>query len=162
MSMRITLRLPFVIMAVVFVLLFVGLPLAIGVAVLVLAPLDVGLGVMLGVSAFSALLFWAMSSSYQWIEIEGDVIRGRKLLTRRLVERRVDDIVRIQPLHSQLMGELENLVMDALMKTSNRGYVLRFRDGSKMGLVRGDMAGLDDFMVALADLLGERWKALTG
>jgi hypothetical protein len=31
-----------------------------------------------------------------------------------------------------------------------------------MGLVRGDMAGLDGLMVTLADLLGERWKALTG
>jgi hypothetical protein len=160
--MRIKLRLPFVIMAAVFVLLFIVFPLGIGVTVLLLAPLGVGLGVMLGVVAFSALLFWAMSSSYQWIELQGDILRGRKLLTRRLVERRVDDIVRIQPLHSKGMGELENLVMDRLMKTSNRGYLLRFRDGSKMGLVRGDLAGLDEFMVALAGLLGERWKALTG
>jgi hypothetical protein len=47
------------------------------------------------------------------------------------------------------------------MKTSNRGYLLRFRDGSKVALIRGDMAGLDEFMVALAGLLGERWEALT-
>jgi hypothetical protein len=44
-------------------------------------------------------------------------------------------------------------VLDALMRTSNRGYELRFRDGTRIGLVRGDMAGLDEFLVALADQL---------
>jgi hypothetical protein len=161
-EVQIRLRWPFVIMAVVFVLLFVALPLGIGVTVVLLAPPEVGVPVVLGVAAFSALLFWAMSSSYHWIELRGDVLRGRKLLTRRLVVRRVDDIVRILPLHSQLMGDLENLVLDAFLKTSNRGYELRFRDGSKVGLVRGDMAGLDEFMVALADRLADRWKAITG
>lgn len=37
-----------------------------------------------------------------------------------------------------------------MLKTSNRGYELRFRDGTKLGLVRGDMAGLDEFLGALA------------
>jgi hypothetical protein len=44
------------------------------------------------------------------------------------------------------------------MKTSNRGYELRFQDGLKLGLVRGDMAGLDAFMEALRGQLGERWE----
>ncbi len=148
-------------MAVVFILLFIVLPLGIAVTVLLLAPPAVGIWVFLGVTAFCAFLVWAMSSSYHWIEIRGDVLRGRKLLSRRMVVRRVDDLVRILPLHSKLMGELENLVLDAFLKTSNRGYELRFCDGSKIGLVRGDMAGLDDFMVALADRLGDRWKAVT-
>jgi hypothetical protein len=54
------------------------------------------------------------------------------------------------------MGPLENAVTDSLMKTSNRGDELRFQDGLKMGLVRGDMAGLDEFMDALSDQLGKR------
>jgi hypothetical protein len=159
---RIRLRWPLIVLAVVFILLLIGLPLAIGTAVLVMAPPEVGIPVMLGIVAFCALLFWAMSSSYHWIELRGDVIRGRKLLTRRIVERRADDVVRILPLHSKLMGDIENLVLDMILKTSNRGYELRFRGGSKIGLVRGDMAGLDEFMVALADVLGHRWKAITG
>jgi hypothetical protein len=60
------------------------------------------------------------------------------------------------------MGERENLVRDALLKASNRGHLLRFREGSKMGLVRGNMAGLDECRVALAGRLGEeRWTVVT-
>jgi hypothetical protein len=59
------------------------------------------------------------------------------------------------------MGPIVNAVMGAAMKISNRGYELRFRDGLKMGLVRGDMAGLDEFMAALREQLGERWAELT-
>ncbi|HZV03818.1 MAG TPA: hypothetical protein VE999_01895 [Gemmataceae bacterium] len=159
--MRITLRFPFIIMAIVCVLLFIVGPIAIGVTVLLLAPPEIGIPVALGAVAFSAFLAWAMSSSYHWIEVQDDVIRGRKLLTRRIVERRLDDIVRILPLHSKLMGDLENAVLDILLKTSNRGYALQFRDGLKIGLVRGDMAGLNDFLLVLHDRLGERWESLT-
>jgi hypothetical protein len=159
--MSIKLRWPFVIMAVFSVLLFIIVPIAIGVTVLLQAPPHVGIPVVLGAVAFSALMFWAMSSSYHWIEVYDDVIRGRKLLTRRIVERRVDEIVRILPLHSRGMGELENAVLDILLKTSNRGYALQFSDGLKIGLVRGDMAGLNDFLLVLHDRLGERWDAVT-
>ncbi len=154
---RIRLRLPFVIMAVVCFALFLGGPLAIAVAVLLLAPASVSVWVALGCVAFVAVLGYAMSSSYHWIETGGGVIRGKKLLTRRVIERPVGEIVRVVPLHSKLMGPLENAVLDAAMGTSNRGYELRFQDGLKMGLVRGDMAGLDEFMAALRDELGERW-----
>jgi hypothetical protein len=73
-----------------------------------------------------------------------------------VIERPVVEIVRIVPLHSKLMGPLEEVVMGAAMKTSNRGYELCFQDGMKMGLVRGDMAGLDAFMEAPRDQLGKR------
>ncbi|HEX5269140.1 MAG TPA: hypothetical protein VFW33_01570, partial [Gemmataceae bacterium] len=139
-SARIRLRPPFVIMAVVCFALFLGGPLVIAVAVLLLAPAAVSLWVALGCVAFVALLGWAMSSGYQWVEVRRGVIRGKKLLTRAVVERPVGEIVRIMPLHSPLMHPLANAVMDAAMKTSNRGYELRFRDGLRLGLVRGDMA----------------------
>jgi hypothetical protein len=155
---RIRLRLPFVIMAIVCFALFLGGPLAIAVTVLLLAPLHVSVWVALGCVAFVAVLGYAMSSSYQWIEIGGGVIRGKKLLTRNIVERPIREIVRISPLNSKAMNPLANAVMDAAMKTSNRGYELRFQDGLKMGLVRGDMAGLDFFMQTLRDQLGEDWE----
>jgi hypothetical protein len=155
---RIRLRLPFVIMAVVCFALFLGGPLAIAVAVLLLAPAHVSVWVAPGCVAIVAALGYAMSSSYQWVEIAGGVIRGKKLLTRSVVERPLREIVRISPLNSRAMGPLENAIMDAAMKTSNRGYELRFQDGLKMGLVRGDVAGLDAFMRTLREQLGEQWE----
>jgi hypothetical protein len=131
------------------------------VAVLLLAPFHVSVWVALGCVAFVAALGYAMSSSYQWIELQGDVIRGRKLLTRRVVERPVAGIVRVTPLHSAATGPIENAVMDTVLQTSNRGYELRLHDGVKMGLVRGDMDRLDEFMAALRELLGKRWVELT-
>jgi hypothetical protein len=155
---RIRLRLPFVIMAVVCFALFLGGPFVIAATVLLLAPPHVSIWVALGCAAFVAVLGYVMSSSYQWVEVGGGVIRGKRLLTRSVVERPVREIIRILPLHSQAMSPLENTVMDSVMNTSNRGYELRFQDGLKMGLVRGDMAGLDAFMATLRDQLGERWK----
>jgi hypothetical protein len=71
------------------------------------------------------------------------------------VTQRVGDIVTVRPLHSRALGPLENAVADMMMGTSNRGFELRFRDGTRLGLVRGDMAGLDEFLVALADRVKE-------
>jgi hypothetical protein len=139
--MRSTFRLPFIIMAVVCVLLFVVGPIAIGVTVLRLTPPQVGIPVALGGVASGALLGWAMSSNYHWVELRCEVIRGRKPLTRRRVECQVDDLLRSLPLNSRGLSELENAILDGLLSTSNRAYVLLFRDGSKIALVRGDMAG---------------------
>jgi hypothetical protein len=157
---RIRLRLPFVIMAFVSFVLFLGCPLMIAVIVLALAPLHVSVWVALGCVAFTAALGYAMSSSYQWIEIDGKTIRGRKMLTRRLVKKPVGQIKQVVPLVSHVRG-LANVAMDAILKTKNRGYLLRFRDGSQVGLVRGDMIGIDDFMDSLRETLGERWTKVT-
>src|SRR4051794_41003148 len=94
---RIRLRLPFVLMAAVCFALFLAGPLAVAVAVLLFAPFSVSIWVAPGCVAFVAVLGYAMSSSYQWIELRDGVLRGRKLLTRSLVERPVADIVRVTP-----------------------------------------------------------------
>jgi hypothetical protein len=85
------------------------------------------------------------------VELDDGVIRGKKLLTRTVVERPLSDLVDAAALNSKAMGPLENALMDAVLKTSNRGYELRFRDGTKIGLVRGDMAGFEEFLGALAE-----------
>ena len=105
-------------------------------------------------------MLWTMSSSFQWVELDNGVLRGRRLLTRRMFEKPVADIVRVSPLNSNLMGPLENALADMLMGTSNRGYLLRFRDGSKLALVRGDMAGLDEFLKVLAAEIAARCPKL--
>ena len=153
------LRPAFVVLAVVFSALFLGGPLAVAILVLIFAPFSVAVWIALACVIFAGVLAYAMSSSNQWVELDGGVIRARRLLTRRVVTRHVRDITAIDALNSAAMGSLENLVLDALMKTSNRGYQLRFRDGTKIGLVRGDMAGLDEFLVGLADELRARREA---
>jgi hypothetical protein len=158
---RIRLRTPFVVMAGCCFVLFLGGPLVIAVAVLILAPVHVSVWVALGCVAFVAALGYAMSSSMQWVELRGGMIRAKGLLTRRVVERLVADIVQVIPLNSAAMGAASNAVLTAAMGTSNRGYELRFRDGGKIGMVRGDMAGLDEFMEVLRGELGERSEEVT-
>ncbi len=155
---RVRFRLPFLVLAVVCFALFLGSPMGVAVAVLLLAPLSVGVWLALCCLGFVAALGYALSSSYQWVELQSDVIRGRKLLTWRFVEGPVADVVRVTPLHSAAMGPLAN----AALETSDRGYELRFRDGLKMGLLRGDMAGRDPFTAVLRERLGERWAAVCG
>jgi hypothetical protein len=129
--------------------LFLVVPLVVAVVVLVFAPLNVSAWVACAAVAFVAVIGYAMSSSVQWVELDDGVLRWRGLLTRRVREKPVSELVDALALNSKAMGPLENAILDAMMKTSNRGYELRFRDGTKLGLVRGDMAGLDDFLDAL-------------
>ena len=83
----------------------------------------------------------------------------------RRMESKVSIMIRwrsIQPsLAPASMSENSPLTWYAAMGTSNRGYELRFRDRVKVGLVRGDMAGLDEFMEALRAELGGRWAEVT-
>ncbi|HEY1188899.1 MAG TPA: hypothetical protein VGE74_14690, partial [Gemmata sp.] len=59
------------------------------------------------------------------------VLRARRLLTRRIVTHRVADTAAVKPLDSTSVGPPENALADRMMGTSNRGYELRFRDGSQ-------------------------------
>src|SRR4051812_12596854 len=94
---RIHLRLPFVIMAVVSFILFLGGPLVIAVVALVYAPFEVSVWIAVGAVVFDLALSYAMSSSYQWIELQDGIIRGRRLLTRGTFEQPVDEIIRVMP-----------------------------------------------------------------
>jgi hypothetical protein len=139
--------------AVACILTFFVTPLVGAAAVLVLAPPAVGIPVALGAGIFAAILGYAMSSSYQWVELDAGILRGRRLLTRKIVELKVTDIVDAQPIHTNFLGPTENAILDALLKTSNRGYQLHFRDGTRLALIRADMSGLDEFLGALAEQL---------
>jgi len=139
------------VVAVACILLCLVGPLVGAVAVLVLAPPVVGVPAALAAVAFAALLGYAMSASYQWVELDGGVLRGRRLLTRKIVEMKVGDIVDARPIHTDFLGSTQNAILDALLKTSNRGFQLFFRDGSRLALIRADMSGLDAFLGALAE-----------
>jgi hypothetical protein len=148
---RIHLRPVFVVLAMVCFFLFLACRLIFAAVALVFAPVQVSIPAALFAVVFVLGLGYAMSSSYQWVELDGGSIRGRKLLTRTIVERPVRDLVDAAALNSKAVGHLENALMDAVLKTSNRGYELRFRDGTKIGLVRGEMAGFEEFLGAVAE-----------
>jgi hypothetical protein len=131
-------------------LLFIIGPLVVAVALLVLARWDVSIPVALGAGAFVALSGYSMSSSIQWVELDGWVIRGRRLFTRKIFELRVADIVDAHALNTNCLGPTENAILDFMLQTSNRGFVLLFRDGSRLPLIRADMSGLDQFLGMLA------------
>ena len=150
---RIHLRPVFVVLAVTFFFLFLVCPILIAAVVLAVAPNRVGIPVALFAVVFVLILGYAMSSSYQWVELDGSIIRAKRLLTRTVVDRPISELVDEAALNSKAMGHLENALMDAVLKTSNRGYELRFRDGTKIGLVRGEMAGFEEFLGALAEAI---------
>ena len=133
------------------ILAFLVAPLIGAGVALAFAPLGVGVLVAMVAIAFVAVLGYAMSSSYLWIELDDGIIRGRRLLTRRIVEFKVNDIVDARPLNTNALGPAQNAILDALLKTSNRGYLLLFRDGTRLPLIRADMSGLDEFLEALAE-----------
>ena len=159
---RVRLRPVFVGLAVGYVSVFLLLPLVAAVLVLIFATVAVSVWIALGLVAYVAVLGYAMSSSVQWVELDGGVIRWRVFLTRQVKVRPVADLVDALPLHSNLMSPLENAVMDFMLRTTNRGFEFRFRDGTKLGLVRDDMAGLDQFLGALAYELARQNGRLGG
>lgn len=126
-------------------------PLVVAVAVLIREPLVIGVPVAGVAVVFVASAGYLASSSNQWVELDGGIIRCRRLLTRKIVEHKVSDIVDAQPIHTNYLSAKENAFLDDLFETSNRGYQLFFRDGTKLALIRLDMSGLNEFLAALAE-----------
>lgn len=133
------------------ILTFLVMPLIGAMAALILAPAAVGISIALGAIAFVALLGYLMSSSYHWVELGGDTIRGCRLLTRKIVELKVGDIVDAHRINTQYLGDAQNALLDFLLKTSDRGLQLMFRDGTRLALIRADMSGIDEFLHALTE-----------
>lgn len=129
---------------------FIVAPLAVAVGFLILAPWDVSIPVTLGVVVLVALLCSGMSSSIHWVELGGSIIRGRRLFTRKRIEVRVCDIVEAHGTRTQPVGQLEDAVLDFMLQTRDPGFVLVFRDGTKIPLVKADMTGLAAFFGQLA------------
>jgi hypothetical protein len=157
---RIKLRLPFIIMAAIAYFFLLACPVMGSVGFMILAPARFGVPFGLGVITFSTLVAYVMSGSYQWIEICGDIIRVKNLLTRRVVVRAVADMIRVEPLFTPRQMLANAAIKDPALK-KNRGYLLRFRGGFEVGLVRSEMAGLDRFMEELRDRLGVQWALVT-
>jgi hypothetical protein len=142
-----------VLLATVFV---VGLALG-GLFILFKAPLETGLTWLgLGLFVFSLYLGYTLSRTNLWVESEGDTVRERRLLTGSIVERWLAEVTEIVPLVSGV-GGITEAVMDAILRTPNRGFLIRFQEGRRIVLIRGETKGLDEFMTALRERLGPSW-----
>ncbi len=123
-------------------------PAALGVLMLIYLWPDymsvLGLLLMVGGSAFIA---YHMLQNYHWVEFDGTCIRGRRFWTRRLVEQTVDDIVAIKPMGA-VARSLETIITDKLLG-SVRGFEIQFRHGPTIGLLRGDMAHVEELIEAV-------------
>lgn len=106
---------------------------------------DINLGVYFVVvlTLTVAFLLYLVSMSYQWIELdENGMIRGRKLISRRLDEWSVDQIVDVYvPTRT---------TADSASQSQN--YKVSFEDGTSIILVAGEMTGMAEFMSALERL----------
>jgi hypothetical protein len=155
---RTTLRIGILIMVLLVAVVVVGGLAVGGLFILIKAPSMMGtrvLGVSLVTTSF--ILGYLMSRTNLWVEIEGRTIRERRLFTGWTVERPMSEVTQIVPLVSGL-GGITGAVMDAILKTPNRGFLIRFEEGRRIVLIRGDVRGLDEFMAVLREGLGTRWS----
>jgi|GEM_PF-3674419 len=129
-----------------------------GAAIVMFAPYPRNL--LGGILALVGLIIgYFVSGTNRYIELDHDIISEKRLFTGQRIEHRVEEIVAIVPLIN-VVGGAATLAMDALLGTTNRGFLLRFESGKKLALIRGDFVGVDDFMLALKDQLGTRWAEL--
>lgn len=149
------LRLPVLVIAVTFSLLLLAGTFVAAAWVFTVAPAWAGALAVSGAVVVAGLCGHVPARSVHWVELDGGVIRERRLLTRKIVEHRVGEVVDARPIHTDFLGSAQNAVLDFLLDTSNRGYQLFFRDGTRPALIRADVAGIDAFLGALARLRGE-------
>jgi hypothetical protein len=146
-------RLAVTVAALLFGPLFMGGPLVGGLALLWFAPPATGIPGGLLLILASGFIAYHMLQNFHWVELDGNIVRGRKFWTRRLVEQRVEDITGILPLQALAKHEI-NVLIDGISGAANRGYEIRFRGGPRIALVRWDMADVDGFMLVLR----VRWR----
>jgi hypothetical protein len=98
----------------------------------------------------SAFLAYHMFQTYQSVELDGDVIRGRRFWTRQYVERELDQSSEVVALEA-VVKTIHTKIADKLLG-SIRGYEIRFEDGGRrITLVRQDMANVDALIETLVD-----------
>src|SRR5438105_13722343 len=89
--------------AVFFILLLLVGPFVAAAFVFAVAPVGVGLAATLGAVAVAGVSGYGMARSVHWVELDGEVIRERRLLTRKIVEHRVEEIVDVRPIHTDYL-----------------------------------------------------------
>ena len=143
------------VVALIFGPLFMVGPLVAGVWMAVAAQFSPpSLGMLLVTAGLSVFFAYHMLQNYQWVELDGDVIRGRRFWTRQYVERSIHEIEEVVPLVA-VARTVETAVVNRLLG-SNRGYEIRFQGGGRRNaLVRGDMTNVQELADAVLARLRE-------
>jgi hypothetical protein len=100
----------------------------------------------IGMSVYITFLLW---SRFQWFELDGDVLPGKRALTRTTYEWPWSDIVSIEP----YIGLLRFRIVRKELKISDFGYEVRFRVGKRLRLIRSDIKRLDEFVATIKEQL---------
>lgn len=136
----------------------VGLLFYAGAKLLMVSEDAFGVLVSLLVISGGCLVAYLMFENFAWVELDQRTLRGKQFWTRFMIEHDIEDITTIVPMSSGSIG-LSEVLLDFLLRTSNRGFLINFRAGPRLVLLRGDMSGVDDLIIALKDRLGDqRWS----
>jgi len=96
--------------------------------------------VLIMLAGFSLVLLvlcaYAMSRSWRWLELDGDLLRGRRFISLRSEEHRTADILAIHPLRI--------------------GYRIILDGGKSISLVRRDLTKIEAFAEGVTSLLRSR------
>jgi hypothetical protein len=96
-----------------------------------------------GLSIFFVVM---LHNNFQWVELDGETIRGRRFVTRILVEQNVNDLTQITTFYS--IKSPYNALADALYGDV-RGYALEFRSGPGLYLGKLEMRGAEELIAAV-------------
>lgn len=126
-------------------------PLALGILAAILMSFSLlGMAILIATLAASTFIAYHMLQNYHWVELDGNILRGRRFWTRQIVERSVDEIAGIVPLRA-MANTAGTAVADHILGP-NRGYEFRFKNvRSTIGLVRGDMSNIDELTAAVLE-----------
>ncbi len=150
-----------IMMAIVFLLLVIGFITG-GLALVLFAPPGLGNTIFGSVLICLGLLIgFLMTRTVAHIELTSDRIITTRWLVRWSKEYELSELETVLPLRSAT-SPLATAITDAWLKTSNRGYQLRFSGRREVNLIRGDMIDVDVFMEQLKEVLGTKWKIIQG
>jgi hypothetical protein len=136
-------RLVVSIVAVILGPLFVLGPTGLGVAFVIVTAASFGSLLVLPFGmVLSFFAAYHMLRSYHWVELDAGVIRGVKFWTRKYIERKIEDVSQIVPLHPIDRSPVSSIINKLLGRV--RGYEVHFTNGAtRITLVRHDMTNVD-------------------
>lgn len=139
MPIRIAIRPRYVGATVVYLLLSTAILFSVPLLAQLQVPDAILPGVILVSLVFVTVFGRTLIIAHQWIELDGDIIRFCSLLTGRVKESKVSDIVSVKgPKELGLPGSVR------------KGYEIEF-NGTKLLLSEHEMGSIDEFLIALAD-----------
>jgi hypothetical protein len=103
--------------------------------------------------ACSPVLAYVLDWDCLWVEFDGATLRGQRLLTRRRVEHRVEDLVEIRP---GFLGRRPIDLSDYEMRQCVAGYKLRFRTGPSICVMRWEMRNAENLVAAVQQVMRQR------